>query len=53
MRAISEPVFGQGRSKSQNSLLFSLIAGNLPLGDPFHKTASASRKSAQIDVIVY
>ena len=35
----------------KNSLFFSLLAGNSTVGDRFRGTASATRKSAQIDVI--
>jgi hypothetical protein len=35
------------------SLFFSLLAGNMLRGDWFSRTASITRKSAQIDVISY
>jgi hypothetical protein len=35
------------------SLFFSLLAGNLVVGDRFGGAASTTRKSAQIDVISY
>jgi hypothetical protein len=39
------------RRKLRNSLFFSLLAGNLGVGDRFHGTAFPTRLSARTDVI--
>jgi hypothetical protein len=44
-------IFERAAGKLRISLFFSLLAGNLVVGDRFGGTTSTTTKSAQIDVI--